>query len=95
MPVATIYLFESIQQPERIEDVIRAMYKLSRTEARIVAHLVWNPHIEEVADILDISYNTVRTHLKRIYVKTNTKNLSSLIHMIVTGPAGLLLHSIK
>ena len=93
LPIAIVYVFETINDSERIEDVVRVLYNLSPTEARIAAKLVWTPQIEDVADDLGITYNTVRTHLKRIYTKTNTNRLSSLVHMIITGPAGFLIHS--
>ena len=93
LPIAIVYVFETINDSERIEDVVRVLYNLSPTEARIAAKLVWTPQIEDVADSLGITYNTVRTHLKRIYTKTNTNRLSSLVHMIITGPAGFLIHS--
>ncbi len=93
LPIAVIFLFETINDSERIEDVIRTLYSLSPTEARIAAMLVFNPHLEEVAKTLGITYNTARTHLKRIYVKTGTNRLSSLVHRIMTGPVGILIHS--
>ena len=93
LPIAIVYLFEAATDSERIEDVIRSLYGLSPTEARITAKLVLRPHLDEAAKSMGITYNTARTHLKRIYSKTNTNRLSSLVHMIVTGPVGLLLQS--
>lgn len=93
LPIAIIHIFETVKDPDRIEDVIRSLYNLSPTEARIAAKLVLKPDLQEIATSLGITYNTARTHLKRIYSKTKTNRLSSLVHMIVTGPVGLLLHS--
>lgn len=90
---SVLFLFETNHDSSRIEDVIRAMYKLSPTEARIAAKLVFNPYLAEISSSLGITYNTARTHLKRIYQKTGTNKLPSLIQTIVTGPAGLLIHS--
>ncbi|MCH8874422.1 hypothetical protein IH824_16950 [candidate division KSB1 bacterium] len=42
--------------------------------------------------MLNIKLSTVRTHLKRIYKKTNTNSLPILIHKIVFGPAGLVIN---
>jgi DNA-binding CsgD family transcriptional regulator len=49
--------------------------------------------MDEVATSLGITYNTARTHLKRIYKKTRTNRISSLIHLIITGPVGVVLHT--
>ncbi|MEJ2761150.1 MAG: response regulator [Gammaproteobacteria bacterium] len=93
MPIAVLFLFETVNDVERIGDVVRTLYNLSPTESRIAALLVFNPHLDEVAASLGITYNTARTHLKRIYLKTGTNRLSALVHRIMTGPVGILLHS--
>jgi len=90
---SVLFVFNTTQDSDRIEDVVRTMYKLSPTEARIAARLVFNPYLAEISSSLGITYNTARTHLKRIYQKTGTNKLPSLIQKIVTGPAGLLIHS--
>ena len=76
-----------------IEDLLRTMYKLSPTEARSASRLVFNPYLADVSATLGITYQTARTHLKRIYQKTETRRLPALIQKIVTGPAGLFVHT--
>ncbi len=90
---SVLFLFETNRDTGQIEEVVRAMYKLSPTEAKIAAQLVFNPYLADISASLGITYNTARTHLKRIYQKTGTNKLPSLIQKIVTGPAGLLIHS--
>lgn len=93
LPISIIYVFETVKDSDRIRDVIRSLYGLSPTEAKIAAKLVLQPDLTAVASAMGITYNTARTHLKRIYAKTNINRLPSLVHMIVTGPVGLLIHS--
>jgi CheY-like chemotaxis protein/DNA-binding CsgD family transcriptional regulator len=90
---SVLFLFETLHDAARIEEVVRTMYKLSPTEARIASQLVFNPNLPDISVALGITYNTTRTHLKHIYQKTGTNKLPSLIQKIVTGPAGLLIHS--
>lgn len=90
---SVLFVFKTSLDSGRIEDVVRTMYKLSPTEARMAAQLVFNPCLAEISSSLGITYNTARTHLKHIYQKTGTNKLPSLIQKIVTGPAGLLIHS--
>ena len=92
-PTSVLFLFESIKDPTRFEDIIRTMYKLSPTEAKIASQLVVNPYLAEVAASLGITYNTARTHLKRIYYKTETNKLPSLVQKIISGPAGLVMQA--
>ena len=93
LPISLVYIFETVRNSQRIEDVIRTLYNLSPKEAQIAAKLVLNPELKDAAQAMGITYNTARTHLKRIYAKTNVNRLSALVHMIVTGPVGLLIHA--
>ncbi len=93
LPIAIIYTFETVNSLERIEDVLCSFYHLSPAEAKIVSRLILTPHLEEVSSALGITLNTARTHMKRIYNKTNARGMSALLNMIVTGPAGTLIHS--
>ena len=74
-----------------IEDVLINLYSFTRSEARFMAKLVEYPELNVVAAALNISLSTAKTHLKRIYRKTDTNRQSVLVHKIVTGPAGFLL----
>jgi DNA-binding NarL/FixJ family response regulator len=93
MPTNIVFVFESVNSTERIEDVIRSLYNLSPSEAKIAACLILTPNLEQVAESLGITHSTVRTHLKHIYSKTHTNRLSSLLHMLVTGPVGVILQA--
>lgn len=93
-PASVIFMFTTNRDSQHIADVLRTIFKLSPTEAKMASMLVINPQLSEIADALGITYNTARTHMKRIYQKTDTNKLSALIQKIMTGPAGLLLHSI-
>jgi len=74
-----------------IEDILVSLYSLTRSEARFVAKLIEYPELSVVAAALNISLSTAKTHLKRIYRKTDTNRQSVLVHKIVTGPAGFLI----
>lgn len=93
LPIAILFIFEAMDNPERMEDIIRSLYNLSPTEAKVAARLVLNPNLTKVAASLGITHNTARTHLKRIYTKTKTNRLSLLVQLIVTGPVGTILHT--
>lgn len=92
-PTAILFAFETTDNQERVEEVIRSLYRLSPTEARLVAQLFITPHLATAAEVLGITLNTARTHLKRIYNKTHVNRISSLVHLIVTGPASVILNT--
>ena len=81
----------AVKSKTSINELLMSIYSLSRSEAKVAAKLLEYPDLKYVADALNISIATARTHLKRIYRKTETNRQSMLIHKIVTGPIGLLL----
>ncbi|HTO82196.1 MAG TPA: helix-turn-helix transcriptional regulator [Methylomirabilota bacterium] len=59
---------------------------LTPAEGRLAALLARGKHIEIAADHLGISIHTARTHLKRIFGKTNTSSQSDLIRLVLSAP---------
>lgn len=80
------------QPKTSLENVLMSLYSLTYTEARVAAKLVEYPELKFVAEKLNISISTARSHLKKIFRKTDTNRQSILVHKIVTGPAGLLIN---
>jgi CheY-like chemotaxis protein len=93
MPIAIVFLFDPINNMESMIGTLRKLYRLTKAEARLAAALVQDPRLEQAAAAIHISISTARTHLKRIFQKTGTNRQSTLVHRIVTGPAGLLLRT--
>ncbi len=79
-------LIRPTPSPEDISSILLDVYGLTSTEATIASHLGVGDSIAEVCEKLDITENTVRTHLKRIFAKTNTNRQSSLIRLILSFP---------
>lgn len=88
-PAALVF----VGDPERAirfdQTRIARLYGLSRAESRVAALLASGYRLEQVAESLDIAYETVRKHLKQIFGKTGTYRQAELVRMLVTGPAGL------
>ena len=67
------------------ERALIALYGLTRGEATLAAKLVQGKSIEEAAADLFISEHTARTHLKRIFMKTDThRQPELLVRMLLT-----------
>lgn len=88
---ATVAIY--ITDPERrfatAEDILRRLYRLTISEARLAALLVEGKNVEEASEKLEITTNTTRTHLKSIYQKTDTRGQSDLIRLVMSGPAAI------
>jgi DNA-binding CsgD family transcriptional regulator len=65
--------------PTPARDVLRLLDRLSPAEMRLTRELANGTAIAAAARKLYISIHTARTHLKRIYAKTDTHRLSQLI----------------
>jgi len=65
------------------QDQLRMLYELTPTEARLSARIVSGERIFEAAGNLGISPHTARTHLKRVFEKTNTARQAELVRVLM------------
>jgi len=67
------------------EGALSRIYGLTRGEAALAKHLIQGRSVEEAAEKLFISAHTARTHLKRIFMKTDThRQPEFLVRMLLT-----------
>lgn len=66
------------------------IYQLTPKEVRIVDHIVRGISPPQIAEMLHVSYNTVRSQLKSIYQKVNVNKQSELINRVLMGPGSML-----
>lgn len=67
------------------ERALVSLYGLTRSEAALAAKLIQGKSIEEAAAELFVSPHTARTHLKRIFMKTDTHRQPELVvRMLLT-----------
>ncbi len=94
-PAAILFLFDNSQNHAISTEILRKLYRLTRTELRLIALLMDGHTFELCARELRISVNTVRTHLKHIYRKTGINRLTELIQRIERGPAALIFKALE
>ena len=72
-------------EPDMVVDekALVSIYGLTRGEAALAAKIVQGKSIEAAADELCISPHTARTHLKRIFMKTDTHRQPELVLRIL------------
>ena len=63
---------------------------LSQSEAEVSAYLVQGYAPEEIAKAKNVSINTVRTQIKKVFTKTGTSRQAQLVSLILNGPAVLM-----
>lgn len=80
---ALMFIIDPEQAPHEISDqVLQKAYNLTPAEARVAAMVAQGQRLFEVAEGLEISVNTARTHLKRIFDKTGVERQAELVHLL-------------
>ena len=62
---------------------MRDLYELSASESKVVSLLVQGCNTKEIANTLEVAESTLRTHLKRIFSKTETRHQAELVSKIL------------
>lgn len=70
------------------ETTLRRYFGLTAAEQRLALLILKGYRLDEAAIELKISHNTVRSHMKRIYVKTKTERQTDLVRVLLSGPLG-------
>jgi DNA-binding CsgD family transcriptional regulator len=69
--------------------VLRELYGLTPAQTHVARSLFAGRSVEETADALDLSLNTVRTHLKQIFTRCEVQSQAELLHLLAQGPQRL------
>jgi DNA-binding CsgD family transcriptional regulator len=85
--VALIYAPD--EQRQISVDVLAQLYGLTRAQADVARKLYAGHSVDETAEALDLSLNTVRTHLKQIFSKCEVQSQAELLHTLAVGPHSL------
>ena len=67
--------------------MLRDWYGLTPAEARLAVLLASGLSVGEIVERLGVGANTVRTHLKSIFGKTETSRQGELIRLLLSNPA--------
>jgi DNA-binding CsgD family transcriptional regulator len=66
-----------VQSPE----LIARAYRLTPTELRVLLGIVDIGGVPEVANLLGVAETTIKTHLRRIFIKTGAERQADLIKL--------------
>jgi DNA-binding CsgD family transcriptional regulator len=88
-PAAIVFVTDPERGPAGVEDILRRLYALTPSEARVIERLLRGRSLDEIGAELGTSVHTTRTHLKRVFAKTGTGSQSELMRVILRSPAEL------
>jgi DNA-binding CsgD family transcriptional regulator len=90
--LATVFISDPEAHVETGEEFMQRLYGLSARESRVATAFAATCSLDEVADKLCISRETVRWHLRHIYAKTGAHRQATLLRLI-EGPSQLRLET--
>jgi DNA-binding NarL/FixJ family response regulator len=86
---AMIFVTDPEQPVEPSEKVLREMFDLTHAEARLVRALMQKSELKDAAETANITLQTARSYLRRIFEKTGTSRQAQLVKLVLTSPAML------
>jgi DNA-binding CsgD family transcriptional regulator len=84
--VKAVFISARDRGQETGEEHLRRLYDLTPTEAALASLLVQGMSLKDAAAELNVAENTARTHLKRIFDKTDTHRQGELVGLLLSGP---------
>lgn len=88
-PSAVVFISDPEDGTETSDEMLRRLYGLTRAEARLASVLMEGTSMREAGERLGITYETARSQLKSVFLKTETSSQSELVGLLLRSPAGL------
>ena len=80
---AVVFVTERYSDVRIPENVLRGLFGLTSSEASLATHLVQSKGLAAAAGRSSMGINTARTHLKRIFAKTETSRQAELVALLL------------
>jgi DNA-binding CsgD family transcriptional regulator len=80
---ACVFITDPDRSPLPAAAHLQHTFGLSAAETRVATALLDGESIERLSDRLCISRNTARTHLRRLFAKTDTTRQADLIRILL------------
>ena len=88
-PAAVLFISDPDRTQELPADLLQRRYGLTPAEGRLAIALLEGHSLKEAADSSGVTYNTVKSQLKIIFLKTNVQRQGELIRLLL-NTAGVM-----
>ena len=91
--VSTYYLLLAVEQQtdgKQLNPKLVARYRLTDKEQSVLVELINGHCIRQIASHSFVSENTVKTHLKSLFRKTETKSQAAIVRLVLTDESQIL-----
>ena len=85
----SITISDPERRPETTADTLARLYGLTAAEAKLAVLLLRGCSPRTAATELDVSINTVRTHIRHLLLKTETERLTDFVRRLISGPGAI------
>jgi DNA-binding CsgD family transcriptional regulator len=85
--VAALFIADTDASNISMTEVLQGLYSLTQAEAELVGLLAQGLSLEEAARQRSVTMNTVRSQLKQVFSKTDTKRQGQLVRLVLSGVA--------
>lgn len=89
VPCVAIFISDPQQQSEASADILMRLFGFTPTEANLALLLANGLTLDEAAQEMNVSRNTVRTHLRSVFGKTGVSRQTMLVRLILRSVAPL------
>lgn len=90
VPAAVVFLSDPEREVRGVADLLQSLYGLTPAESAVATLLLDGKRVADIQDVLSITENTARTHVRRVLEKVQARGQGDMIRMLLTGPAGLV-----
>jgi len=85
---ALVFIADPEEHVELRLDLLRQLWGLTRSEARVASLVAAGMSLEEISEKLSIQANTARAHLKQVFSKTDTGRQAELVSLLLRTLGG-------
>lgn len=82
--VAIMFISDPARKPVSSAQLLRTAYRLTPTESRLTQAICEGSSLKQYANAHQISYETARTYLRRVFEKTGARRQSELVSLVST-----------
>lgn len=85
-PAVVVFIHDLSARVRPRSEVLKTLYGLTPSEARVVCLLLDGKSTKEIADVLGRSKNTLKTQLQSVFAKTGVRRQSELMRVLMYLP---------
>lgn len=88
-PAVAVFIRDPSDSPQASRLLLRSLFQLTRTETEVAMLMMDGLTLDESAERLGVSRNTVRAHLRGVFAKTGATRQAQLVKTLLNSVASL------